>query len=71
MGKVKDFAMTHAECPVCGRCFLPWESGSLQFCGHPDCNNERDQLFEEIADSQCKEEEDGDKRSRSGNGKVD
>lgn len=57
MSKVKDFAMTHQECPVCGRCFLPWETKSVTFCDNPECNDERDQLFEEIADSQQPTEE--------------
>lgn len=26
MGAMKDWAMTHSECPMCGKCFLPWEA---------------------------------------------
>ena len=76
MGKVKEFAMTHAECPVCGRCFLPWETKSGITCGRPECDDEADQLFEEIADNNNKGEQNGRSNERGtktgirGNGDI-
>lgn len=55
MGKVKDWAMTHQECPVCGKCFLPWErkekdNGILTMCSDI-CDNEASQLMDEMSDN--------------------
>lgn len=68
MGAVKEYAFSHHECPICGRCYLPWETGTVNYCGRPECKEEQDQLFEEMADNNCKENTDG---TRSSNGKVD
>lgn len=57
MGGMKSWAFTHTECPVCGRCFLPWETKhkmqDLRFttCSQ-QCEDESKKVFEEIADTQ-------------------
>jgi hypothetical protein len=65
MGAVKEYAFSHHECPICGRCYLPWETGTVNFCGRPECEDEANQLFEEIADKQQEGDQDGQSDERN------
>lgn len=61
MGKVKDWMLTHQECPICGKCFLPWERhdedrGILTTCS-TKCDNEADEFIESMGDSNTQEGE--------------